>query len=474
MKQIVLTFILIIFACASHAYDGLDTPFTHKSLSKGDKHVLQAMLARAGSYKSRLDGAWGRGSQSALELALGRKKNPSWRDVATFAKSQEALLRQEDWRVFSHKNAGVSYLLPASLVERVETGQGVVYKARNNTMEVSSDAHLAPLALAMHENLRRQGRGGQADYSINRDAVFVSSVSLPNGVDAYARSEQLSGINFGTVIVRWTKDAAGMAQLVVSSMRKGGQRSITMPDGVLKRAVLDLSRPTPKPVLPGIPGLDWLDDPVAEPEIPQSQEPVRATGLGVFINNTDLLASGQAVGRCKQGSMRHANGMPLRAIASLDGLGLVILTSSLRTEHWMRIGGPGLTREATELAAIGVAQNGWESRNLRIDQTQLLGGVDVGNGRTRFVASITASRRVSGAPILDSSGRLAGMILGDARIEGLTRAQRRELRAYSFATSSAELPEALRAKNILFERGGRAKTDIARAEAAVAPLYCAQ
>lgn len=46
-------------------------PFDARRLASDERRFLQAALGFAGPYLGLLDGDWGRGSQSALETALG-------------------------------------------------------------------------------------------------------------------------------------------------------------------------------------------------------------------------------------------------------------------------------------------------------------------------------------------------------------------------------------------------------------------
>ena len=208
MKHIVLALIYIVCASIAQAYDGLDRPFDPNSLSTAEKRVLQGLLAREGTYTSRLDGAWGRGSQRALLQALPGSNRPTWRQVATFAQSRIENLVSEGWQLAVDERAGVTYLVPTRLTPRAASSDGIVFQAPDISMRVNSQAHTARDALLMHERIRRQGSQGGADYNINRDAVFVTSVSRRNGVKAYARSEPV-GSTFGTVIVEYTQRQAG-------------------------------------------------------------------------------------------------------------------------------------------------------------------------------------------------------------------------------------------------------------------------
>lgn len=483
MTRFLIAAIVGLWASFAHAYDGLDQTFTPSSLTFGEKQFLQVLLARSGNYKARIDGAWGRGSQGALLGALPRSggNGPTWRQVAKFTKAGRERLRNEKWSPARHKGSGVSFIVPTAIVQKVAARDGTLFATPDNSLRIRALSLNAPQALLLHTQIKARGQSGGADYSIKRETVFVTSAQIRDGTRVYARSEAVNG-KLETVVVEWQNPRAQQAQLIIASILKGPRKRPVLPDGVLKRAVQDLSKPkisnasnAPKTGQLTFPGLviEWSSQNAPHQEVSEDTEaPQKAIGVAFYINNTDMIAAARAVGRCEDGTLRQANGRKIRKVTEIKSLGLWVLTSNKRSSNWVRLGQTSLAQGPRSLSSMTMMRAGWEENKVETGALDLLGSTQITNGQTRFVTTVPVGRRSLGAPLFDASGRLAGVVQGRVEIEGLTSLQRQQLRPFSFASSTDSLAETLTAKNILFEGTARRPGPVPDNKSALVGVYC--
>lgn len=464
MKHFAIAAFIGLWASLAHAYDGLDQTFDPRSLSSAEKQFLQELLAREGTYKARIDGAWGRGSQSALRTALPPKaaNAPTWRQVATFSQSGRDRLKAEKWGAARKKGAGVSFLVPNALVQKGQSPDGALFAASDNSLSIRALSLNAPQALLLHTQITARGKRGGADYSIKRENVYVTTAQIRGGTRLYARSEQVEG-TFETVVVEWQNSKSKHAQLVIASIQKGLRKRPALPDGVLKRAIKDLSKPKAPEKPASVPKTDVSDAPETAP---------KAIGVAFYINNTDMIAATRAVNKCDKGTLRHANGQKIRKISEIEALGLWVLSSNKRSASWVRLGQTGMSQGVQGFEGLVMERGGWDERKVERRTLNLFGSTEVAAGQTRFVTSVPSGRRSLGAPLFDASGHLAGVVLGRVEIDGLTPQQKQQLRPYTFASSTAGLPGILTGKNILFEGAQGHPGPVSGNESTLTAVYC--
>ena len=94
------------------AEPSLDSEFDARPLLTQEKRTLQAALSFSGDYVGLLDGAWGKGSQRALELyslrTIGSDK-PRFQDVLPVLQAFEEERLLSGWEIFYSEDTNTSY-----------------------------------------------------------------------------------------------------------------------------------------------------------------------------------------------------------------------------------------------------------------------------------------------------------------------------------------------------------------------------
>ncbi len=491
MRHIVLILITFLFVQPAIAAGQLDEPFDASVLDAGEKRLLQAGMALKGTYDARLDGAWGNGSQGALNAttrAMGGRGAPTWGDVAQLTRDTVKRLRDENWSVVKGPDDLATFLLPLALM--AEPGnEPHVYRNTDGTLRVRSMSSDRARALVLHATMRNRADERAPIYTLDRGSFQVSSGKLMDDrTSIYLRSDQVNG-RAASTLVEFTAPASDAARLLIASIQLGQQPKLSLGRGKLRAALKALNgqdnatedmAEQPKGELTDIDQgrIDWIfkrnlpDEDNSPDEEDQPRESKRA-GIGFYVNNTDFVVPVSIVNRCGDAGLMLLDGTPARRLRGGGALGLAILTSARRSDYWLPLGAGTIGRQTPDLRVLGVSKKGWATGAPADIQVQMMGELAGGPGKLRYVAALPARKRNTGAPILDAQGKVIGVAIGALDVPGLSAAQIKALRKVSVLVSAQELPNVLTRNAVAFQRSGPApslrKADPGKA---LVPLMC--
>ncbi len=440
MRKVVSTLFGLILAISTWSVAQAQ-PFDSKAMNAADKRVLQAALALEGSYSGLLDGAWGRGSQSALTKATGTSR-VRWRDVSPLLQNLQTERRARGWNVFSPAFSDVSVLAPLSILEQRQARRGLALITSDRSLQIRFVPQNLAQALTLATTVASRHTGKNKLYqSLNGDRLIVGIKTTGGGV--YLRTTKDSR-GLTSVLIEWTDAQAARARLVIASISSGSQAGLDMtPNGPLE-ALLRVGQPEPKPDN-GSGFWPSDDNNGAAPTNPTFDLSGVPVGSAFYINNTDLVAAASTLGRCK--TLSIGDKAPVSVVARDTNLDLAVLTSPKRSADWIDIS------VAYPDAGDSLVVVGFEPNQL-FDLPKLTAGRIVVGQRARRSslagkALLAQPTSISGfgSPILNQDRRLAGVMIGNPN--GNRRG------AFDFFASAELLRTYLKRNKIVFDASAR-------------------
>ena len=376
----------------------LVSDFDARPLSLSEKRIVQMALAMEGDYNGLVDGAWGRRSQTALEAYVTRNFSdiPRYFHVAVLVSGFAREFLEDGWAEFYEQQFGVTFLFPQDLMREKERGSRFIrYEGTQGLLAVSIERHGGAELAELHQSgLRRFGPPRGEVYQLRKSHRWVTSFKDRDGDYWYVRTEPVKGA-LTTVSILADPGNRNVLNAISTSILPG-QASLLRPeeDGVLL-SVIDMAARA-----------------MGEDNTPPTRESAGGYGSGVMISDQGhILTNYHVVEGCRNLSANGASVM-IDKVSEEDDLALL----SPAGEFSLLVGRPtaSFAYEAAELnqdiTVAGFPLGG------------VLGGLNItrgsvssrrGPGGNPGLFQITAAIQPgnSGGPILDSSGRLVGLVV---------------------------------------------------------------
>jgi S1-C subfamily serine protease len=227
-----------------HAFDMDDmfAEFDVRRLTVDEKRFLQTGLAFLGMYSGLIDGAWGQGSQSALEQYVrGRTPGgePSLADAVLLAAQTTALVEVLGWQVTYDSYHDIALLVPTELWTRGEESETF----RNFNIEATSiGISLARGDDAMMARLHAYTKGEVRTelYEVARPGVRITAGKIARDRVLYTRSD-LRRAGWTTVMLSGNTDDSAMLSAMSASITPGRASPLQLGNGLLAQG-LELAR----------------------------------------------------------------------------------------------------------------------------------------------------------------------------------------------------------------------------------------
>ena len=388
--------------------------FDARRLEPQERLVLQGALALSGDYVGLLDGAWGRGSQQALEDWSRRetgRRTPQLEDLAPLVGALEREVQANRWKVVRSASRDTSYLFPATLLlpdPSTEDENWASPDGEFGLMITTGDAEDADL---LHQLLLDEAQGDPEPYHAGEDDWLATAVDLEDGTHVMARSERARR-GFETLVVLASDRYVPQMQLLMASYRRGSQAPLAVPPGG---------------VLAGLAGAAPEGDGIVQPQLepegdgapPQDAAPPEgeATGSGTafYVAPEVLVTAAHVVRGCD--AMRRIDGLPLEVMAADEDLDLAVLTAPEPSADWLDMGAADLPRLGEPVTALGYPYLGNLGQGLTVTggNVSALRGIDGGEGEIMISAPVQPGN--SGGPLLNGSGAVIGVVV--ARVDDL-------------------------------------------------------
>lgn len=464
-----------------HAQGVQQTEFDARLLSFQEKRIVQAALAFSGDYNGLLDGAWGKGSQRALERYTLRHLNtvkPVFADLQDLLAEFELERQTSGWWISYSDSTGISFAFPENLVssdpEHSSEFTSAWGSADSRFSLVIAYGGLAD-ALNFHRYSYQHARAGSEPYQSIKPGRIVTSSELPGGVFSYVRSDLIGDI-YMTISLMSGAEHAGRVALLSGSIQVGRGSDLTLPlDGVLA-AVL---RPAPEPAAPAI--VKSPSTP-AHPEEPSAEATrpggtLSGSGTGFYINNTDLVTAAHVVAGC--GSLSLADGSSVQVLAEDEKLDLAALTGTRRSAVWLGIGDSVTPKLGETVMALGYPYLGNLGQGLTATNGNISALQGIDGGKDRIMISTPVQPGNSGGPLINAAGGVVGVVVSRVNDLEVLKSTGTLPQNMNFAVPVQPLNAFLSDAGVLFPRSSTEPINLAagipdQITAAVVAIYCFQ
>ncbi|MFV0410047.1 MAG: serine protease [Paracoccus sp. (in: a-proteobacteria)] len=202
----------------------LSATFDPSDLVATEKRFLQFGLALDGHYAALIDGAWGSGSQRALEAWIrGVDMDMPIRNwqVVVLAMETAERIRSEGWEQRHFPRMDISLAMPTVWLREVPAVDGEIsYAHKTSSLAyVLSAASLHPVS-DIHALLLTAAASGSAPYTLRRDKVMITSVIKGDGTTLYLRSD-LGRAGWSSVLLAAERQDRNLLYAVAGSITRG-------------------------------------------------------------------------------------------------------------------------------------------------------------------------------------------------------------------------------------------------------------
>lgn len=387
--------------------------FDARVLTYDEKRFLQAALALEGYYLGLLDGAWGRGSQAALERYTRDKFNSEPVNLHAagllFAVINE--IAEGGWQIRHLGGIDMSVAMPGQRAIFVNgLGSREEWRDPQTGLEYTWDRFDQERTNAAHNSMIEAHTGFSSPYTVRKPGMAVTSIQSGDRIE-YLRTDFINGA-WSVVFLSAPQYSKNVFNLATASLSSGRSRLLQVPEeGVL---------------------VEQFDVLVAALEENASGQPVRAepkeaddakrrggsTGSAFFVNGNGVaLTNAHVVDGC---SSLKLNGKLAKLIAKSENFDLAAI----------------MYVDQVETASLGFAEL---PAKLNSDLTiagyplhGLLGGLNVSRGAVSSLKGIGGSETTmqitapvqpgnSGGPAVNNRGSVVGVVV--AKLDPLVLVQ---------------------------------------------------
>lgn len=295
--RVLLFLLLFLSPLSALAYtaDQLTQEFDARLLTDQEKRLLQTGLAFAGAYNGMIDGAWGSGSQRALErftAAEGGGAVVTNADAVFAALEAYSAVDAEGWERQYNSVLDMSFLVPTKAL--VEGGGSDVFfnmEVRGRSIGYSLTVQDAGGTARLHAFTEESSV--VEVYTVRRPEVWITSGRSADGVSLYTRSDYRRG-GWSTIMLSGSDRDAGAFAAITGSIAPGYAPAIGISPGLLSDGVTTLTAllKDPEPTAPQEPAED------ATPAA--SASPAAGYGTGFLVSaGGHVLTNRHVVADCR-------------------------------------------------------------------------------------------------------------------------------------------------------------------------------
>lgn len=457
------------------AEPSLDSEFDARPLLTQEKRILQASLAFSGDYVGLLDGAWGKGSQRALETYSARMagtNKPNFQDVLPVLQAFEAERLSGGWEILYSEPTNTSYAHPFNILIRDGNPDVIRFTSANDRLSLVVDIANLAGSLAIHNYLLSEGLAYPERYQSLKPSRLITAVALPSGLIAYARSDNL-GTGYVTLTIIAGEENKTRVAVMAGSIQRGYGLQLALPTQGLLAQMMQIS------VAEQNPQAQTERKPVSAPlpVTPAISGSLSGTGTGFFINNTDIVTADHVVNGCVRLALK--DGSPLRLIASNDDLDLAVMSSTERSNVWLELSADVNAHLGETVMALGYPYLGTLDQGLTVTGGNVSALQDIDGSKDKLMISAPVQPGNSGGPLVNARGAVIGVVV--SRVDDLAILENTGTlpQNMNFAVKNETLTDFLRGAKVLFPAatGEGFKLDEGVPESitqAVVPIYCYQ
>lgn len=457
----------------------LDSEFDARLLSQKEKRFVQAALVFSGDYAGLLDGAWGKASQQALEaytLRTAGNSKPALRDLTPLLAAFERERTSGGWTRLYFSSTNTSYEHPANLVVRDPDRSIIKYESSDGRLSLFVTFDTIAGTLELHKFVSEKELPWPEPYHNFKPNRLISSVTLPDGMVAYVRSDEIDGLYITLSVIGGEENRTRVA-LLASSMQRGEPPELDVVPGSLLATIL--SDPSSKYPTPNASDAHAPDDPMGASDAarrpPAATGDVTGSGTGFFINNTDLVTAAHVVQGCSR--LTLADGSDLSVTAIREDLDLAVISSSERSSNWLELSSETSAQLGEPVTVLGYPYLGQLGTGLTATTGNVSARQGLGGSKTNLMISAPVQPGNSGGPLLNRDGAVIGVVvarLDDMKVLESTGSLPQNM---NFAVPNDVLTGFLRDAHVTYPVSAPAGVDLSSGipdavAAAVVPVFC--
>lgn len=391
--------------------------FDARVLSESEKRFLQAALALTGDYTGMIDGAWGRGSQAALERFAARELDtydgivPAFMAVIS-AKFAADEFDSEGWREKYFEPLDMSFLIPeGNLLDDQSSENFVTWNHAHSSLSYSVAVGNVNQMMGLHSYTLAEAAPGTEPYTVRKPSLFITTSKTSDGMALYTRSD-LRGQTWSIIMLMAETQDDGLLAAVSGSIRIGPAPPIYFPTGKLSRGwevmQASVAKDDANVSAPGV----APSAPAAPADPPAENGPSSGTGFVVSATG-DVLTNAHVVEDCARITI---DSIPMTLVAADTTFDLALLRS------------PALAGAPVASFAANPALLNSDVTVAGYPLAGLLGGLNVTRGAVtslKGMAGDTTTMQISapvqpgnsGGPVLNADGHVVGVVVSKLDVQ---------------------------------------------------------
>ena len=411
LRILVLVLLIWVQSAAAQAYtaDLLRDEFDARLLTDQEKRLLQAGLAFANVYNGLIDGAWGSGSQRALERYTAESGGSAAfvtnADAVLAAMEAFTAINAEGWERQYVSALDMSFLVPtAALVDGEPSDAFVNLNVSGRSIGYSMTIDTGAAAETYHAYTARQAVGEV--YTVRRPKLWITSARTPDGVTLYTRSDLRAG-GWSTLMISGADRDAGALAAITGSIEPGYAPAIGISPGrlatgveVLARIVAEAEAPE-RPVTPA-PGAN-----VAKADPAPTPSP-SGSGTGFIVTETGYVLTNQhVVSGC--GSLT-VDGHSATVLAEDGVFDLALLQVDALSGATVAPFAGSPARLNSDVTVVGFPLSGLLG-GLNVTRGAVTSTKGIGGDGINMQISAPVQPGNSGGPVLNGAGQVVGVVV---------------------------------------------------------------
>lgn len=405
MRALCLVLCLLVAPTHALAYraDQFLQEFDARWLTEQEKRLLQTGLAFGGFYNGMIDGAWGPGSQRALEqfnLAEGRTMFVTNGDAIMAALDAYSALEAEGWERQYYRGLDMSFLVPTNaLVQGGESEAFVNMNVRGRSIGYSLTIRSPAETVRLHDFTAETAIGEV--YTLRRPLVWITSGRRADGVSLYTRSDYRGG-DWSTIMLSGRDSDAGAFAAITGSIAPGYAPGIGISPGLLSQGIETLAAAMEE------------DEPAGQQAASQDRaeaaavSPAAAYGTGFLVTSQgDVLTNRHVVADCAALSI---DGHPAVVLAEDEIFDLALLRAEALAGT-----SPATFAEAPARLNSDVTVAGYPLPDvlggLNITRGSVTSLKGIGGDGINMQISAPVQPGNSGGPVVNAAGQVVGVVV---------------------------------------------------------------
>lgn len=408
---LVLLFLIQIAPARAFTADQLADEFDARLLTDQEKRLLQTGLAFANVYNGLIDGAWGSGSQRALERFTaesgGSAAYVTNADAVLAAMQAFTAINAEGWERQYISALDMSFLVPtAVLVDGAPSEAFVNMNVSGRSIGYSMTIDNGGAAETYHTYTAGQGVGEV--YSVRRPKLWITSARTADGVTLYTRSD-LRAAGWSTLMISGTDRDAGALAAITGSIAPGYAPAIGISPGRLSTGVEVLAR-----ILAEGEGLESRPPPGPDKSVasahpaPASAPLPSGSGTGFIVTGAGHLVTNQHVIAGCDSLTVDGHVAILQAEDTVFDLALLEVEALSGVEPAVFAGSPA--RLNSDVTVVGYPLSGLLG-GLNVTRGSVTSTKGVGGDGINMQISAPVQPGNSGGPVLNASGQVVGVVV---------------------------------------------------------------